>query len=136
MSDSDWTEIELKELMSGDDEGVLWVTLGYVSGQNPNDVLHIVVSKETTNQDWESGGDTVYLEGFDQSLSSNRGADRIFVDAEHIEISLNRVGVDALQLPPALRFKRSGKLPGSSDALARFREMAARGPVVVVKPSE
>ena len=67
----------LEEVMSGADGGG-WVTLGFRSGLEPNDVLHIVAS----------GSRAIYLERFDQAYSLDAAAIAVRAGVSCVEVDL------------------------------------------------
>ena len=115
---------DLKEIMSGDDEDCLWVTLGFSSDLEELDVLHIVCGKWIDPQGRKTGMDGIYLERFDQAYSGYKGADSIGVSPSIIKIGLNRKGKKALGFKGAVTFRVPKKLKGLSKALKVFAKMS------------
>ncbi len=72
-------KIEIKELMAGNDDETLWVSIGFSSEL-----------EELDDQDVASGMDGIYLERFDQAYSCYKGASQILVEHNSILIQLNK----------------------------------------------
>ena len=103
--------------MSGAD-GAGWVTLGFRSGLEPNDVLHIVAS----------GPPALYLERFDQAYSLDAAVIAVRAGASSVEVDLTDEAQRALAFAaPSLAFDGADKLPSYEDALRIFAAMARAG---------
>ncbi len=85
----------LEEVMSGESDGTLWVSLGFSSPLNAKDVLHVVCGNKRPGPEDPPEQD-IYLERFDQSYSTPDGAEGIAVGARQIKLSLTRKGAHAL----------------------------------------
>ena len=114
---------DLKEIMSGEDEHCLWVTLGFSSDLEGLDVLHIVCGKSVEDQDLENGTDGIYLERFDQAYSGYKGADSIRVSPSEITVELNSEGQKELDFKGAVSFRVTEGLKGSGDAYLILAKM-------------
>ena len=96
----------LEEVMSGADGGG-WVTLGFRSGLEPNDVLHIVAS----------GSRAIYLERFDQAYSLDAAAIAVRAGVSSVEVDLTDDAQRALAFAArSLAFDGADKLPAYEDA--------------------
>lgn len=116
--------IRLEEIKSGDDNGCLWISLGYVSEDNPYDVLHIVVAKEVDEQDRRLSHNVVYLEGDDQDKSCYGGAAYITVTQDAVALSLNTQGLNSLGFSRSPTFVGLESTSGGAAAKKVFEEMA------------
>ena len=112
----------IEEVHCGDDD-CLWVSLGFVSPDNPLDVLHIVCAFDVEPQDREHGMDAIYLERDDQSRSGYGGADRIRVGERSVELRLNAGGRDSLQFDDDLCLLWPEALAGKAEALRILERM-------------
>ena len=108
-------DVEVEEIRSGEDDAVLWVSLGFESELAKNDVLFIVCGKSVDEQDRELGMDGLYFERFNQINSCYNAAERISVTEDAISISLTEEGRGELKLPELVRF-------GCSLVSTEFRE--------------
>lgn len=115
----------LEEVMSGTEESCLWVTLGFSSETEPNDVLHIVCATEVELQDRELGMADLYLERFDQAYCCYGGAESLLATAVSLEARLNEKGSQALAFDGGVTFDVPPALAGYEDALQILREMSS-----------
>jgi len=117
--------------MSGVHQGCHWVTLGFSSRLESQDVLHIVVGIPPATQLRRAA--RPYLERFDQSLASESGAKLVDVGGGRIQVHLTRAGQQELGFSdPVVVFTGASRLKGHSEALDRFRQMAQCTRYVVV----
>lgn len=116
--------IEIVEIGSGEDEDMLWVSLGFESELSPHDVLFIVCGKELFEQDRELGMDGLYFERFDQAYSCYHAARKIFVDETSVDVDFEPDGSRELELPESIRFDCRPALPGLREARKVFEKMA------------
>src|SRR5262245_61080439 len=86
----------LQEVMSGDEESCMWVSLGFTSELEANDVLHIVCGNPVEAEDRDGAFDGLYLERFDQAYGCYGGAELVRVTPLFIEVRLNKKGSEAL----------------------------------------
>jgi hypothetical protein len=123
----------LVEVMAGSDDGVLWVTLGFSSTLEPDDVLHIVSGSQTLDRP-PAAGDGLYLERCDQSLSRQDGAERVTVSRRSVQVELTEAAREDLGFADKhLVFDLESSLPGFPRALGIFQAMADQGQNVVVE---
>jgi hypothetical protein len=120
----------LEEIRSSADQG-LWVTLGFTSRLEANDVLHIVPGSSP------DAADGLYLERFDQSYSATGGATSIVVRPTSVEIRLTEDARRQLAFESSdLVFESADAASGYEDAIHAFREMARLGyPIRVIDAS-
>ena len=112
---------QLEQVMSSSDEQ-LWVTLGFSSTLEHNDVLHIVPGAEP------DGSDGLYLERFDQSYSIAGGARSIVVTPRTISIQLTDDARRELAFESTdLVFEAVAPVAGYQEAVQMFRKMALIG---------
>ena len=116
-------EIQLEEVMSGEDDLCLWVSLGYTSEANPHDVFHVVVAKDVDEQDRRLSMDAIYLEGDDQGKCCYGGADSISVLDDAVEVRLNDRGLEKLGFCESLRFLGLDTSKGGSVSKEIFKQM-------------
>lgn len=109
--------------MSGEEESVFWVTVGFSSPLEPNDVLHIVCAKILDASDEENGMDSIYLERFDQAYSCYSGAEKIVASSTSITVELNSHGQQSLYLPSQVEFTNAN-INGFKDAVEILRTMS------------
>ena len=89
-------QYELQEVTSGIEESSLWVTLGFSSELENNDVLHVVCATSVDDEDRSDGMVDLYLERFDQAYCCYGGAEDVLVGRASIEVRLNHKGREAL----------------------------------------
>jgi hypothetical protein len=125
INSSDHQRYSLKEVMSGAAPS-RWVTLGFTSTLEANDVLHIVASEHAGE---EAGPDrTLYVERSDQAYSAERGARAVHALANSVEVELTAEAQRALRFSTRLlSFDGAEQLPGYADARRIFKEMAQAG---------
>ncbi len=92
---------EVAEVFSGDDDGLLWLTLGFVSPAEPLDVLHIACGKVATGA---ADADALYLERNDQDLACSGQVLALTVNDTDVTLRLTAEGATALGLPTVTRF--------------------------------
>jgi hypothetical protein len=115
----------LDEVMSGTEETYLWVTLGFSSEVEKNDVLHIVCATEVELQDREHGMADLYLERFDQVYCCYGGADLVLATPVSVEARLNEKGRQALDFDGGgVTFDVPTALAGYEDALQILQKMS------------
>lgn len=85
---------EVTEVFSGDDDGLLWLTLGFTS-PDPHDVLHIACGKTATGV---AGEDELYLERTDQDLACSGQVLALAAGEGCIALSLTPEGASSLKL--------------------------------------
>lgn len=122
---ADYLPIKLEEAMAGEEDLSLWVTLGFTSEVEPNDVLHIVVAKDADEQSRHLGHDTVYLERYDQRLSCYAGASEIRFSERTVELDLTEDGKEQLEFSTPIRFMACYRVAGFRDAVQILRRMAS-----------
>jgi hypothetical protein len=93
----------LEEVMSGTEESCLWVTLGFRSELEKNDVLHIVCATTVDPRDRNGRMADLYLERFDQAYSCYGGADLVVATPSFVEVRMND------------KVRRKRRLLGTSD---------------------
>jgi hypothetical protein len=111
------------EISSGLHEETLWVSVGFSSDLESQDVLHFVCALEVDDQDRRLGHNAIYLERFDQAYSCYAGAEAVLVGAKGIDVKLNAHGCENLSLPQSVEFVVTSSLKGWEDAQAIFRRM-------------
>jgi hypothetical protein len=122
----------LEEVSSGADDGGLWVSLGFVSDLEANDVLHIVGGDADAARDQDDK--RLYLERFDQSYSCEHGGDSVLVRRVSIEIQLSEEAREELAFDDqTLVFDVPRRLDGFDDAVRIFGEMSRAGSPVRVE---
>jgi len=114
----------IEEAHSGEDDGCLWVSLGFASAQQPLDVLHIVCALRPERQDRALGMADIYLERDHQSRGGYAGADRIRAGEDAVTVELNAAGRDRLAFDTDLRLTWPAALPGRREALAILARMS------------
>lgn len=114
----------IEEIHSGEDDGCLWVSLGFASPDAPLDVLHIVCALRPDAQDRALGMAAIYLERDDQSRGGYAGADRIHAGEDAVTVELNAAGRDCLEFDAPLRLTWTHAPPGRREALAILARMS------------
>jgi hypothetical protein len=109
----------LEEVMSGGEESCLWVTLGFSSKLEEDDVLHIVCATSVDDQDRRGGMVDLYLERFDQAYCCYSGADVVLVGDVSVEVRLNAKGCEALDFDGGVVLQVPNGLDGYQDAVDR-----------------
>jgi hypothetical protein len=116
----------LEEVMSGVEESCLWVTLGFSSQLEENDVLHVVCATAVDAEDRNGGMADLYLERFDQAYSCYSGAESILVAPSSVEVRLNDKGCEALDfVGGGVSFTVPAGLEGYMQAVEILRRMTA-----------
>jgi hypothetical protein len=113
---------EIKELMAGNDDETLWVTIGFSSELEEFDVLHIVCAEEIDEQDIASNMDGIYLERFDQAYSCYKCASQISVNHNSILIQFNKIGMEALDFSNKIKFIIPKSLENINDVKHVFEK--------------
>jgi hypothetical protein len=72
--------------MCGIEDAYSWVSLGFASSLNANDVLHILCSRVADPKDRELGMANLYLGRFDQAYCCYGGADEVSATRSSIEL--------------------------------------------------
>lgn len=114
----------IEETTTGSDDGLLWLSLGFASANDPLDVLHIACGAAQT------GGaevDALYLERTDQSLACSGQVLQLRAEMDHITLHLTPAGASALRLAEHVRFDFSTPSALHAQALAQLARMAAAG---------
>jgi len=123
----------LEEVSSGSGDGGLWVTLGFISDLEHNDVLHIVGGDADAARDHDDK--RLYLERFDQSYSCQHGGESVLVRRASIEVQLSEEAREELEFDDrSVLFDVPQDLDGYDDALTIFGEMSRAGSPVRVEP--
>lgn len=127
----------IEEIHSGEDDGCLWVSLGFASEDRPLDVLHIVCALRPDAQDRALGMAAIYLERDDQSRGGYAGADRIHAGEQAVALALNDDGRRSLEFDAALRLTWTDAQAGKREALAILARMSGYecGRVVECEPA-
>ena len=115
---------QLVSVQSGEDDGCLWVSLGFTSALQKYDVLHVVCGQEVDDQDRKLGMDGIYLERFDQAYSGYKGAREITVSESRVEVLLTKRGAKDLAFSGPVSFMCSKRLKGYAHAVRVFRRMS------------
>ena len=113
----------LVEILSGEDENCLWVTFGFSSDLQEQDVLHVVCGKSVEDENRCNDTDGIYLERFDQAYSVEGGADSIHISPTVIHVGLNAKGQEALDFKGPVTFPVPKGLKGLSEAYVVFNRM-------------
>jgi len=125
---------EVEEISAGVADDCHWVSIGFSSSIEKQDVLHVVCALSVDAQDRKLGHDSIYLERFDQAYSCYSGAEKISVGLQDIHFALNPEGGKALSLPRSVSFAVPPRLKGWSAASRIFKRMSSMecGRVVTV----
>ena len=115
---------DVAELFLGDDDGLLWLTLGFVSPAEPLDVLHIACGKVATGVADE---DALYLERTDQDLACSGQVLALAAHEGGVLLRLTAEGAAALGLPLHTRFTFLEHPELLAQAAAQLAQMAACG---------
>lgn len=115
---------DVAELFVGDDDGLLWLTLGFASPAEPLDVLHIVCGKAATGLADE---DALYLERTDQDLACSGQVLALTACATTLALHLTAEGAAALGLPTHTRFTFNENPALFAQATAQLALMSACG---------
>lgn len=110
--------------MTGSDDGLLWLSLGFASAHDPLDVLHIACGAVLTG---DAEADALYLERTDQSLACTGQVLQLRAEIDHIALHLTPAGASALQLAEHVRFDFSTPSALRAQALAQLARMADAG---------
>lgn len=129
VSDPADAAFDVAELFLGDDEGLLWLTLGFASLSEPLDVLHIACGKAATGVAEE---DALHLERTDQDLACSGQVLTIEIRDDCVELSLTTEGRAALGLPHHTRFTFRERPELFTQAAAQLARMAACGQSCIV----
>lgn len=125
------TTFDVAELFLGNDDGLLWLSLGFASMGEPLDVLHIVCGKAATGVPEE---DALYLERTDQDLACTGQVLALEVGDHALALRLTPEGASALELHADTGFT-FGTQPGLfAQAAAQLARMAAAGHGCIVLP--
>lgn len=116
-------EFEIQEIMQGEEVDVFWVSVGFESDQNVDDVLHIVCAKAIDEQDIELGHDTIYLERHDQSFSCYGGADFIDIASNKITVQFNAIGSESIGLTGKVIFSSKNSLTEAVNILEEMSKL-------------
>ncbi|MDP9989984.1 hypothetical protein J2W28_000636 [Variovorax boronicumulans] len=118
------TAFDVVELFVGDDDGMLWLTLGFASLGEPLDVLHIVCGKTPTGILEE---DALYLERTSQELACSGEVLAIALQGEGLVLALTPEGAGALELPEHVRFTFKAQPALFAQAVEMLAQMEAVG---------
>ena len=118
------TAFDVVELFVGDDDGMLWLTLGFASLGEPLDVLHIVCGKIPTGILEE---DALYLERTSQDLACSGEVLALAVRGNCLALTLTPEGAGALELPEHTRFTFKAQPALFAQAAGMLAQMAALG---------
>ncbi|MGJ7605069.1 hypothetical protein ACSFA7_12035 [Variovorax sp. LT1R20] len=118
------TAFDVVELFAGDDDGMLWLTLGFASLGEPLDVLHIVCGKMPTGILEE---DALYLERTSQDLACSGEVLALAVRSDGLALVLTPEGAGALELPEHVRFTFRAQPALFAQAVGMLVQMAALG---------
>ena len=99
MTGTEGTAFEVEEVFTEED-GLLVLSLGFASPDDPLDVLHIACGRSRSGVEPPPVEDLLYLERTDQDLACD-GSEviRLTAHPERIELFLTTNGADALGLP-------------------------------------
>jgi len=122
-------EIDIVEVQAGDGDGLLWLSLGFVSAHDPLDVLHIACGQRPTG---DVGCDALYLERTDQDLACGGGVCGLRIGASDLGLALSPAGAQALALPGRIRFTFRAQPGLHGQAAAQLARMAAAGQACIV----
>lgn len=122
---------DVAELFLGDDDGLLWLTLGFASPAEPLDVLHIACGKAATGVAEE---DALYLERTDQDLACSGQVLTLAVRDGGVALSVTPEGAAALDLQLHTRFTFNEHPSLFTQAAAQLGRMAACGQSCIVMP--
>lgn len=118
------TAFDVVELFVGDDDGMLWLTLGFASLGEPLDVLHIVCGKVPTGILEE---DALYLERTSQDLACSGEVLALAVRGDSLALKLTPEGAGALELPEHTRFTFKAQPALFAEAAGKLAQMEALG---------
>jgi len=121
-------QYEVMELFSGDSDGLLWLSLGFISS-DPLDVLHIACGKTATGV---AGEDALYLERADQSDACSGQVLALVARQGCIALSLTQEGASSLQLQQHTRFTFNEQPVLFASAEAQLARMRASGQTCIV----
>jgi len=124
LSNAAGAQYEVAELFSGDDDGLLWLTLGFASAAEPLDVLHVACGASATGIAEE---DALYLERNDQDLACSGQVLALVAGDGSIALSLTPQGAASLQLPAQTRFSFKQHPALFAPAAAQLARMRASG---------
>lgn len=122
-------EIDIVEVHAGDGDGLLWLSLGFVSANDPLDVLHIACGQQPTG---DAGCDALYLERTDQDLACSGEVRELRIGASDLDLALSPAGAQALALPERIRFTFHAQPGLHAHAAAQLARMAAAGQACIV----
>lgn len=125
---ADCAQYEVAEAFSGDDNGLLWLSLGFVSPE-PLDVLHIACGETATGVAEE---DALYLERNDQDLACSGQVLLLVAGDGHIACSLTPEGASLLGLPAQARFSFQQHPALFAPAAAQLARMRSSGQACIV----
>lgn len=121
----------IEEVMTGSDDGLLWLSLGFASAHDPLDVLHIACGAVLTG---DAEADALYLERTDQSLACTGQVLQLQAEKDRIDLHLTPAGAAALQLAEHTRFHFSAQPALHAQALAQLARMAGAGQGCISAP--
>lgn len=112
----------VEEIASGQDNFVLWVSIGFASEESSLDTLHIVCGRE---EDRFPGFQGLYFERLDQGSSDYDLASSVKIGASALGIEWKDKGCLELGFPPTVAFQIPNERLGDwVNAVAIFRQMA------------
>ena len=121
-------EIDIIEVHAGAGDGLLWLSLGFVSAHDPFDVLHIACGQQPTG---DAGCDALYLERTDQDMACSGEVRELRIGALDLDLALSPAGAQALALPERIRFTFHAQ-PGLHAQAAQLARMASAGQACIV----
>lgn len=122
-------DIDVVEVHGGGDDGLLWLSLGFVSAHDPLDVLHIACGRQMTG---DAACDALYLERTDQDLACSGEVRELRIGAMALELALSPAGARALALPERVRFTFHAQPGLHAQAAAQLARMTAAGQTCIV----
>lgn len=122
---------EIVEVMHGDGDGLLWLSLGFESAHDPLDVLHVACGAAARG---DAAADALYLERTDQDLACSGEVLRLLVDDGGIDLQLTPAGAAALRLAERTRFDFAARPALHAQAREQLARMAAAGQRGIVLP--
>lgn len=127
----DASHFAIAEVMAGDDNGLLWLSLGFASAHDPLDVLHIACGAAPTG---DAEADALYLERTDQDLACSGEVLQLHAAGDHLALHLTPAGAAALRLGEHTRFDFATQPGLYAQAVAQLARMANGGQACVVLP--
>jgi hypothetical protein len=126
LTPSDVAEFEIDEVMV-DDGDLLVLSLGFVSAQEPLDVLHFVSGKSLSGIVPRPIEDELYIERTDQSLACAGEVIQLDCGGRSITLALTEKGAMLLALGRVTRFRFERRPELLAVAVRQLGRMAAAG---------